>query len=145
MREAADADAVIGACAADVIQAGPKIRWMQHLYAGVERCLAIPGFVDRRHRAHQHAEGRRPVMSEHVLAFMFGLARGFATYVPLQSKGEWKDEAVPESRMWSVEGRTMLVVGLERHRHGDRAARKRTRHEGHRDPEFRHRQAALCG
>jgi len=112
VREAADADAVIGACAADVIQAGPKIRWMQHLYAGVERCLAIPGFVDRGIVLTNMQKVAGPVMSEHVLAFMFGLARGFATYVPLQSKGEWKDEAVPESRMWSVEGRTMLVVGL---------------------------------
>ena len=112
VREAADADAVIGACAADVIQAGPKIRWMQHLYAGVERCLAIPGFVDRGIVLTNMQKVAGPVMSEHVLAFMFGLARGFATYVPLQAKGEWKDEAVPESRMWSVEGRTMLVVGL---------------------------------
>ena len=112
VREAADADAVIGACAADVIQAGPKIRWMQHLYAGVERCIAIPGFVDRGIVLTNMQKVAGPVMSEHVLAFMFGLARGFATYVPLQAKGEWKDEAVPESRMWSVEGRTMLVVGL---------------------------------
>ena len=112
VRAAADADAVIGACAADVIQAGPKIRWMQHLYAGVERCLAIPGFVDRGIVLTNMQKVAGPVMSEHVLAFMFGLARGFATYVPAQAKGEWKDEAVPENRMWSVEGRTMLVVGL---------------------------------
>jgi phosphoglycerate dehydrogenase-like enzyme len=52
------------------------------------------------------------VMAEHVMAFMFGLARGFATYVPMQAKGEWEPEAVPESRMWEVKGRTMLVVGL---------------------------------
>jgi phosphoglycerate dehydrogenase-like enzyme len=51
-------------------------------------------------------------MSEHVLAFMFGLARGFATYVPAQARGEWADEAVPESRMWSLEGKTLLVAGL---------------------------------
>jgi phosphoglycerate dehydrogenase-like enzyme len=52
------------------------------------------------------------VMAEHVLAFMFGLTRGFAAYVPAQAKGEWADEAVPEGRMWEVKGRTMLVVGL---------------------------------
>jgi len=52
------------------------------------------------------------VMAEHVMALMFGLTRGLAAYVPSQSKGEWADEAVPESRMWEVKGRTMLVVGL---------------------------------
>jgi phosphoglycerate dehydrogenase-like enzyme len=47
-----------------------------------------------------------------VLAFMFALARGFPAYIPLQAKGEWEDEAVPESRMWELKGRTLLVVGL---------------------------------
>jgi phosphoglycerate dehydrogenase-like enzyme len=51
-------------------------------------------------------------MAEHVLAFVFGLTRGFASYVPAQAKGEWADEAVPESRMWEVRGRTMLIAGL---------------------------------
>jgi phosphoglycerate dehydrogenase-like enzyme len=52
------------------------------------------------------------VMAEHVLALVFGLTRGLATYIPAQVKGEWADEAVPESRMWELKGRTMLVVGL---------------------------------
>src|SRR5262245_66682068 len=39
VREAADADAVIGECVPEVIQAGAKIRWVQRMYAGVERCL----------------------------------------------------------------------------------------------------------
>jgi phosphoglycerate dehydrogenase-like enzyme len=46
------------------------------------------------------------------MAFMFGLTRGLAAFVPAQARGEWADEAVPESRMWEVKGRTMLVVGL---------------------------------
>jgi len=112
VREAADADVVIGACAADVIGAGPEIRWMQHLYAGVERCLAIPGFRDRGIVLTNMQKVAGSVMAEHVLAFMFGLTRGFASYIPAQAKGEWADEAVPESRMWEVKGRTMLVVGL---------------------------------
>jgi phosphoglycerate dehydrogenase-like enzyme len=43
---------------------------------------------------------------------MFGLTRGLASFLPAQAKGEWADEAVPEGRMWEVNGRTMLVVGL---------------------------------
>jgi phosphoglycerate dehydrogenase-like enzyme len=111
-REAADADAVIGGCADEIVQAGKRIRWYQHLSAGVERCLAIPGFVESGIALTNMQKVAGPVMSEHVLAFLFGLTRGLATFVPLQASGEWKDEAVPEGRMWSIEGKTMLVAGL---------------------------------
>ncbi len=112
VRLVTDADAVIGPCAADVVQAGTRLRWVQHLYAGVERCIGIPGFADRGIVLTNMQKIAGPVMSEHVLAFMFGLARGFATYMPAQARGEWADEAVPESRMWSLEGKTLLVAGL---------------------------------
>ena len=111
-REAADADAVIGECVPEVIQAGPRIRWVQRMYAGVERCVAIPAFTERGIVLTNMQKVAGSVMAEHVLAFMFGLTRGLADYVPAQAKGEWADEAVPESRMWEVKGRTMLVAGL---------------------------------
>jgi phosphoglycerate dehydrogenase-like enzyme len=111
-REAHDADALIGGCAAEVVAAGPRIRWIQHFSAGVERCLAIPNLASRGIVLTNMQKVAGPVMSEHVLAFLFGLTRGIATYAPLQAGGQWRDEAVPEGRMWSVEGRTMLVVGL---------------------------------
>lgn len=111
-RLAADADAVIGFCTPEVLAAGLRIRWIQVLSAGVERCIGIPGFADRGIVLSNMQKIAGPVMSEHVLAFTLGLARGLATFVPLQARGEWKDDAVPEARMWSLEGKTMLVVGL---------------------------------
>jgi phosphoglycerate dehydrogenase-like enzyme len=111
-RVASDADAVIGECVAEVIQAGPRIRWVQRMYAGVERCVAIPAFAERGIVLTNMQKIAGPVMSEHVLALMFGLTRGLATYVPAQARGEWADEAVPENRMWSLEGKTLLVAGL---------------------------------
>ena len=110
--EAADADALIGECVAEVIQAGPRLRWVQRMYAGVERCVAIPAFAERGIALTNMQKVAGSVMAEHVMAFMFGLTRGFSAYLPAQAKGEWADEAVPESRMWEVKGRTMLVVGL---------------------------------
>ena len=111
-REAADADALIGECVAEVIQAGPRLRWVQRMYAGVERCVAIPAFTERGIVLTNMQKVAGSVMAEHVMAFMFALTRGFHAYLPAQAKGEWADEAVPESRMWEVKGRTMLVVGL---------------------------------
>jgi len=112
VREAADADVIIGECVPEVIAAGPRIRWVQRMYAGVERCVAIPAFAERGIVLTNMQKVAGSVMAEHVLALMFGLTRGLADYVPAQAKGEWADEAVPESRMWEVKGRTMLVVGL---------------------------------
>ena len=112
VREAADADALIGECVPEVIQAGPRIRWVQRMFAGVERCVGIPSFAERGIVLTNMQKVAGSVMSEHVLAFMFGLTRGLATYVPAQARGEWADEAVPENRLWEVKGRTMLVVGL---------------------------------
>jgi phosphoglycerate dehydrogenase-like enzyme len=112
VREAAGADAVIGECVPEVIAAGPRIRWVQRMYAGVERCVAIPAFAERGIVLTNMQKVAGPVMAEHVMALMFGLTRGLAAYVPAQAKGEWADEAVPDSRMWEVKGRTMLVAGL---------------------------------
>jgi phosphoglycerate dehydrogenase-like enzyme len=111
-REAADADAVIGECVPEVIDAGPHIRWVQRMYAGVERCVAIPAFAERGIVLTNMQKVAGSVMAEHVLALMFGLTRGLAYYIPAEAKGEWADEAVPESRLWEVKSRTMLVAGL---------------------------------
>jgi phosphoglycerate dehydrogenase-like enzyme len=111
-REAADADALIGECVAEVVEAGERLRWVQRMNAGVERCLAIPAFAERGIALTNMQKLAGSVMAEHVLALVFGLTRGLAVYVPAQVKGEWADDAVPESRMQELKGRTMLVVGL---------------------------------
>jgi len=51
-------------------------------------------------------------MSEHVLAMMLGLARGLASYIPAQAQGNWDRSLVEADRMWTLEGKTVLVVGL---------------------------------
>ncbi len=112
IREAADADAVIGRCSADVVKAGTHIRWIQHLYAGVERCVSIPDFASRGIVLSNMQKVAGPVMSEHVLALMLGLSRGLATYVPRQAAGDWAEDAVPEGRLWALEGKTLFIAGL---------------------------------
>jgi phosphoglycerate dehydrogenase-like enzyme len=109
---ARDADAVIGFCTPAILETGKHIRWIQLLSAGVERCVALPGLAARGIVLTNMQKIAGPVMSEHVLAFMLGLARGFASYVPLQAHGRWAPDAVGDDRMWSLDGRTLLVVGL---------------------------------
>ena len=110
--KARGADAVIGFCTPAILEAGKQIRWIQLLSAGVERCVALPDLAERGIVLTNMQKIAGPVMSEHVLAFMLGLARGFASYVPLQAQGRWAPDAVGEERMWSLDGRTLLVVGL---------------------------------
>jgi phosphoglycerate dehydrogenase-like enzyme len=112
LREVADADAVIGGCAADLVAAGPQLRWIQHLAAGVERCVSIPGLASRGIVLTNMQKVAGPVMSEHVLALMFGLSRGLSTYIPKQASGEWAEDAVPEGRLWMLEGKTLFIAGL---------------------------------
>ena len=112
LREVADADAVIGGCAADLVAAGPQLRWIQHLAAGVERCVSIPGLASRGIVLTNMQKVAGPVMSEHVLALMFGLSRGLPTYIPKQASGEWAEDAVPEGRLWMLEGKTLFIAGL---------------------------------
>ena len=68
VREAADADVIIGECVPDVIAAGPRIRWLQRMYAGVERCVAIPAFAERGIVLTNMQKVAGSVMAEHVLA-----------------------------------------------------------------------------
>ncbi len=94
------------------MKAGTHIRWIQHFSAGVERCVAIPGFASRGIVLTNMQKVAGPVMSEHVLALMFGLSRGLATYVPRQAAGDWAEDAVPEGRLLDARRQDALHRGL---------------------------------
>jgi phosphoglycerate dehydrogenase-like enzyme len=109
---AKDADAVLGFCSADVLAAGPGIRWIQSYSAGVERCVAIPALRERNVLLTNMQRVAGPVMAEHVLALMLGYARGLNFYIPEQQAARWTRELPPPQRMLALEGKTVLVVGL---------------------------------
>ena len=109
---AKDADAVLGFCSADVLAAGPGIRWIQSFSAGVERCVAIPALRERNILLTNMQRVAGPVMAEHVLAMMLAWARGLHFYVPERMAARWTRELPPPGRMITLEGKTVLVVGL---------------------------------
>jgi len=53
-----------------------------------------------------------PVMAEHVMALMLAYARGLHFYIPERMAGRWTRELPPPGRMLTLEGKTVLVVGL---------------------------------
>jgi phosphoglycerate dehydrogenase-like enzyme len=109
---ARDADAVLGLCSADLLAAGPGIRWIQSYSAGVERCVAIPALRERNVLLTNMQRVAGPVMAEHVMAMMLAWARGLHFYVPERMAARWTRELPPPGRMITLEGKTLLVVGL---------------------------------
>lgn len=109
---AKDADAVLGFCSADVLAAGPQIRWVQSFSAGVERCVSIPALRERGILLTNMQRVAGPVMAEHVMAMMLAYARGLHFYIPERMAARWTRELPAPGRMMTLEGKTVLVVGL---------------------------------
>jgi phosphoglycerate dehydrogenase-like enzyme len=106
------ADAVLGLCTPEVLAAGPRIRWVQSYSAGVERCVGIPAVAERGILLTNMQRVAGPVMAEHVLAMMLAFARALDFYIPERQQHRWTEELPPTSRMITLEGKTVLVVGL---------------------------------
>jgi len=109
---AAGADAAIGFCTPEVLAAGTGIRWIQSFSAGVERCVAIPALRERDILLTNMQRVAAPVMAEHVLAMMLAFARGLDFYIPERAAASWTRELPPPAKMLTLEGKTVLVVGL---------------------------------
>jgi phosphoglycerate dehydrogenase-like enzyme len=113
IEQARDADAVIGWCDARLLQAGPRIRWIQFLYAGVESCVAVPAVRDGTVLLTNMQRVQAPVIAEHAIAMMLSLARGLDLAVAQQPAKAWRPDALLGSgRLRTVKGKTLLVAGL---------------------------------
>ena len=110
-KQAADVDAVIGLCTAEVLAAGKSIQWIQLLTAGVEQCVALPAVRERNILVTNMQRIGAPIIAEHALAMALTFTRGLDLYIPAQAKKEWR-RITPPGRMSVVKGKTMLVVGL---------------------------------
>ena len=109
---AREADAVLGLCTAAVLEAGPRIRWIQSYSAGVERCVAIPALRERGILLTNMQRVAGPVMAEHVVAMMLAHARGLPFFVEERAASRWTRDVPDGVRMTTLEGKTVLVVGL---------------------------------
>jgi phosphoglycerate dehydrogenase-like enzyme len=113
IEQARDADAVLGWCDARILAAGPRIRWIQFFFAGVENCVSVPAIREGSVLLTNMQRTQSPVMAEHVIALMLGLARGLDLGVAQTPAREWRAEAFSRSgRLRVLKGKTLLVAGL---------------------------------
>ena len=107
-----DATALLGYCSAELLAAGPNIRWVQAYSSGAERCVVLPRIADGQILLTNMQRISGPEIAEHVIGMLLTFTRGLNRYATAQESGQWQPELVPMSQRWELTGRTMLVVGL---------------------------------
>ncbi|MBY0522631.1 MAG: MBL fold metallo-hydrolase [Gemmataceae bacterium] len=111
-KAAADADAVLGFCTADIARNGKNLRWIQVGHAGVEKDLA-PEVVKSKATVTNTARLYGPNVADQALALLLCLTRGVKAPVDggsgkLPTWDALKDGVKPQE----LHGKSMLIVGL---------------------------------
>jgi len=113
--QAGGADAAIGrtplVCGERIDAAGPDLRWLQTISAGVELCMARAPVTSGKVLLTNMRAISAPVIAEHTVGMLLALTRGFTVSIPRQASGSWSTDygALP---LVSLQGKTLLVVGL---------------------------------
>ncbi len=105
-------EVVIGACPADLIGESDKLVWVQVFSAGAERCLAVEKLASGEVLLTNGQKMTAPAIGEHAVAMALALARGLVRYGHQMPSGKWDREWARGGGIYSVAGKTMLVVGL---------------------------------
>lgn len=106
---AGDADAVVGFCTPEVLQAAPQVRWIQVGSAGVEKDL-FPELVRSRVVLTNTQRIYGPQVADQAFALLLCLTRGLREAVPAQvTEAAWRKTQSPQQEL---HGKTMLVIGL---------------------------------
>jgi phosphoglycerate dehydrogenase-like enzyme len=116
VKATADADVLVGfnpeICAARLIDNDKQLRWIASLAAGVENCMAVPGVRTRNLLLTNMRGVDSAVIAEHAVALAMALAHSLDTFAVDTSKGVWSNEQGANAPIQTLEGKTLLVVGL---------------------------------
>lgn len=107
-----DATALLGFCSATLLDAAPRLRWLQLYAAGAENCVGLPQIRSGQILLTNLQRVSSPTIAEHALGMTLVLTRGLAPHISAQSRGDWNPGLVPMQSRVELGGRTMLVVGL---------------------------------
>jgi phosphoglycerate dehydrogenase-like enzyme/glyoxylase-like metal-dependent hydrolase (beta-lactamase superfamily II) len=110
-KEAADADAVIGLCSADIVAQGKKLRWIHLGHAGVENDL-VPEVVKSKVAVTNTARLFGPSVSDQAMGLLLALTRGLAPQLHAGFSADRWNQLKTATKAEELHGKTMLVVGL---------------------------------
>jgi phosphoglycerate dehydrogenase-like enzyme len=99
-------------CAPPLLAAARDLRWIESLAAGVENCLAVPGLRERGLLLTNMRAVDAAVIAEHAIALMLALAHGLDVFAVDTAHGQWNVAHGATTPMQSLDGKTLLVVGL---------------------------------
>ena len=113
----ADADVYIGICSPAVLRAGPKLRWIQSITAGVDLCTGAPELAGRELTVTNAQGVFGPQIADQTMGMLLTLTRRLNKYAEERRTQKFShppaDPRVAlDSGYWELEGKTMLVVGL---------------------------------
>jgi phosphoglycerate dehydrogenase-like enzyme/glyoxylase-like metal-dependent hydrolase (beta-lactamase superfamily II) len=108
VKEAEDADAVVGFCTPDIVRAGKNLRWIQVGHAGIEKDLS-PELASSKILLTNMQRLHGPNVADQAFALLLCLTRGLREAIPASQAGAWKKVETPPREL---HGKTMLVVGL---------------------------------
>ena len=108
----AGAQAVFGLCDQATLDAAPELHWIQTLWVGVERCVVLPGLLERQILLTNMQRTSGMPIADHAIAMSTALMRGLPQFVRQQQAGHWADAESELPAMREIAGQTLLVVGL---------------------------------
>ena len=99
-------------CDPGLLAAARDLRWIAALAAGVENCLEVPGLRERGLLLTNMRAVDAGVIAEHAIALMLALAHGLDVFAVDTSHAQWNIAHAMTTPMQSLDGKTLLVVGL---------------------------------
>lgn len=112
MRHAPQANAILGFCDEELLEAAPNLSWVFVFHAGVEGCPL--GALQERGGivVTNFQKLASPAIGEHAIAMMLALGRGLPRFKQAMPTGEWRRDLASEPGMQVAAGKTILVAGL---------------------------------
>lgn len=110
LQEVADAEVVYGLPSAALVQAAPRLRWIQSSAAGVEYIAQIPEVVESDIIVTNTRGAHGPSIGEHTFALLFALTRMLPECWQRQQQRSWDRSGIYRSAR-EMFGSTMGIIG----------------------------------
>jgi phosphoglycerate dehydrogenase-like enzyme len=105
-----DADALVGMCSPELVNAAPRLKWSQSPLAGVDACIDVPRVRSGEILFTNMQRVNGTNVAEHAMAMILALTRQINAAVVNQQKEQWSQKRFAPPL--DLDGSTMLVVGL---------------------------------